>query len=155
MTDEQRQQLYEVLDYDEKSALAASFETPRDALKARIVAKLDRGSFTLKTDPHNKDVEIISIRFDTFQATFLQRPDNFETSLSLASFAVHDGTTTDTLYPRVVYVQEKEEEAVFRTQEDATDAIQPGFCDVCSVGVSQDRAGGEQGAFGSVLGTKG
>ena len=35
MTDEQRKELYEVLDYDEKSALAASFETPRDALKMR------------------------------------------------------------------------------------------------------------------------
>lgn len=90
MTDEQRKQLYEVLDYDEKSALAASFESPRDALKARVVAKLDRGSFALKTDPHGKNTEIISIVLDRFQATFLQRPDNFETSLSLTSFAVRD-----------------------------------------------------------------
>lgn len=105
MTDEQRKELYEVLDYDEKSALAASFETPRDALKMRIVAKLDRGSFALKADPHGKDAEIISIVVDRFQTTFIQRPDNFETSLSLTSFAVHDGTTADTLYPRIVYVQ--------------------------------------------------
>src|SRR5882762_8878260 len=47
MTDEQRKQLYDVLDYDEKSALAESFQTPRDALKARVGAKLDKGSFSL------------------------------------------------------------------------------------------------------------
>ncbi|KAI0094888.1 vacuolar protein sorting-associated protein 13 [Irpex rosettiformis] len=112
MTDEQRKELYEVLDYDEKSALAASFETPRDALRMRIVAKLDRGSFALKTDPHGKNVEIVSIVVDRFQTTFIQRPDNFETSLSLTGFAVHDGTTTDTLYPRIVYVQDEKVDAV-------------------------------------------
>ena len=61
----------------------------------RSVAKLDRGSFALKADTHGKDAEIISIVVDRFQTTFIQRPDNFETSLSLTSFAVHDGTTAD------------------------------------------------------------
>jgi vacuolar protein sorting-associated protein 13A/C len=112
MTDDQRRQLYEVLDYDEKTALAASFEAPRDALKMKVVAKLDRGSFALKTDPHGRNTEIVSIVLDRFQTTFIQRPDNFETSLSLTSFAVHDGTTTDTLYPRIIYVQDEKNDAV-------------------------------------------
>ena len=106
MTDEQRKQLYEVLDYDEKTALASSFEAPRDALKARVTASLERGSFALKTDPHGRNTEIISVLFDRFQADFLQRPDNFETSLSLKSFAIHDGTTKNTVYPRIVQVQD-------------------------------------------------
>ncbi|KAI0932190.1 hypothetical protein AcW2_000882 [Taiwanofungus camphoratus] len=108
LTDEQRQQLYEALDYDEKAALAESFETPRDALKARVATQLKRGSFALRSDPHGVNMEILSIVSDVFQATFIQRPDNFETSLSLGSFAVRDGTTKNTLYPQIVHVQESQ-----------------------------------------------
>jgi vacuolar protein sorting-associated protein 13A/C len=121
MTDEQRKQLYEALDYDEKTALASSFETPRDALNLRVAASLQRGSFALKTDPHGRDMEIISIQFDRFQADFLQRPDNFETSLSLTSFAVYDGTTKNTVYPFIVQVQDKNGSAVSGASIDATD----------------------------------
>lgn len=118
MTDEQRKELYEVLDFDEKAALAASFETPRDALNARINASLERGSFALKTDPHGKNDEIISVHFDRFSADFIQRPDNFETSLSLTSFAVHDGTTKNTVYPRIVHVQDREVDATSTNSAD-------------------------------------
>lgn len=121
LTDEQRKELYEVLDYDEKSALAASFEAPRDALKAKVVATLERGSFALKTDPHGRNTEIISIVLDRFQTTFLQRTDNFETSLSLTSFAVHDGTTTNTLYPRIIYVQDEKNGAVAGQKQSSLD----------------------------------
>ncbi|KAH9950347.1 vacuolar protein sorting-associated protein 13 [Amylocystis lapponica] len=108
MTDEQRQQLYEALDYDEKAALAESFEAPQDALRARVRAQLNRGSFALKTDPHGKNTEILSIVFDIFQANFIQRQENFEASISLGGFAIHDGTTTNTLYPLIVHVQENQ-----------------------------------------------
>ncbi len=107
MTDEQRKELYKALDYDEKAVLAESLDTPRDALKARVKAQLNRGSFALKTDPHGKNSEIVSVVFDIFQATFLQRQDNFETSLSLGGFAIRDGTTQNTAYPLIVHVQEK------------------------------------------------
>lgn len=105
MTDEQRKQLYDVLDYDEKSALADSFQAPRDAIKARVVAKLDKGSFALRTGPRQVE-EVISIVFDIFQATFIQRPDNFEASVSLGGFGVFDGTTKDSLYHQIVQVNE-------------------------------------------------
>ena len=126
MTDEQRKELYEMLDYDEKAALAASFEAPRDALKTRVVAKLDRGSFALKTDPHGQSAEIISVVFDQFSANFLQRPDNFEVSLALTGFEVHDGTTTNTIYPLIVHVQESKDSATrVVTQDVKTDIADP------------------------------
>ena len=96
-------QLYEVLDYDEKSALLAeSFQAPRDALKARVVATLNRGSFALKTDPHGANKEIISIVSESSNSTFIQRPDNFEVTLSFGGFEILDGTTSNTLYPQIV-----------------------------------------------------
>ena len=118
MTEEQRKQLYEVLDYDEKSALLAeSFQAPRDALKARVVATLNRGSFALKTDPHGANKEIISIVSESLNSTFIQRPDNFEVTLSLGGFEIRDGTTSNTLYPKIVHVQESKSGPTSPTRE--------------------------------------
>jgi vacuolar protein sorting-associated protein 13A/C len=106
MTEQQRRELYEVLDYDEKAAIAESFELPRDALKAKIQAELKRGSFALKTDPHGVAKEIISVVFDEFQATGIQRRDNLEVLTSLGGFTVYDGTAKDTLFPQIVQVKQ-------------------------------------------------
>ncbi|KAJ7071032.1 vacuolar protein sorting-associated protein 13 [Mycena amicta] len=107
MTEEQRKQLYDVLDYDEKAAVAEALSAPRDSLKARIAAKLNKGSLALKTLPRGGPAkEIISIVFDIFQANVIQRPDNLEASVSLGGFGVFDGTTTSTLYPQIVQVKD-------------------------------------------------
>ncbi|KAF7306925.1 hypothetical protein MIND_00485000 [Mycena indigotica] len=107
MTEEQRKQLYDVLDYDEKSALADALSAPRDSMKARIVAKLNKGSFALKSLSKDKSAtDIISIVFDVFQANVIQRPDNLEASVSLGGFGVFDGTTANTLYPQIVEVKD-------------------------------------------------
>lgn len=107
MTEEQRQQLYEVLDYDERAALAESFQAPRDALKLRISSTLNKGSFALRSDPHGpgSGSEVISLVFDVFRANFIQRPESFDASISLGGFEVYDGTTKDTLYPQIVHVK--------------------------------------------------
>lgn len=105
MTEEQRKQLYDVLEYDEKSALAESFQAPRDSLKTRIAAKLHRGSFALRTGPQQSE-EVVSVVFDVFQANIIQRPDNLEASVSLGGFGVFDGTTKNTLYHQIVQVKE-------------------------------------------------
>lgn len=118
MTDEQRKQLYDVLDYDEKDALAYSLQAPEDSLKTRITARLNKGSFSLITDPHDSPREIISVVFDTFHADILQRPDNLEASLSLKAFKVFDGTTKDTLYPQIVRVKAPTASQKHRTSEE-------------------------------------
>ncbi|KAJ7487596.1 vacuolar protein sorting-associated protein 13 [Mycena galericulata] len=107
MTEEQRKQLYDVLDYDEKAAVVEGLTAPREALKARIVAKLNKGSFALKTHPHGETVkDVISIVFDVFQANVIQRLDNLEASVSLAGFGVFDSTTKNSLYPQIVQVKD-------------------------------------------------
>ncbi|KAK7064233.1 hypothetical protein R3P38DRAFT_3417731, partial [Favolaschia claudopus] len=107
MTEEQRKQLYDVLDYDEKTALVESLSVPRETMKARIAAKLNKGSFALKLHPHGEPArDVISIVFDVFQANVIQRPDNLEASVSLGGFGVFDGTTKNTLYPQIVQVKE-------------------------------------------------
>lgn len=105
MTEEQRKQLYEVLDYDEKTALVESLQVPRDSLKTRISAHLKRGSFALNADPHGQPTSVMSIVFDVFQANFIQRPHNFEASVSLNGLRVFDSTTKNSLYPQIVHVK--------------------------------------------------
>lgn len=106
MTEQQRKELYAVLDYDEKAALAEALQAPRDALKARVVAKLNKGSFTLRTDPHGNTQDILSIVFDAFQADVIQRADNLEASISLGGFGVFDGTTENSVHPKIVQVKD-------------------------------------------------
>jgi vacuolar protein sorting-associated protein 13A/C len=106
MTADQRKELYDVLDYDEKAALVDSLQLPRDALVTRITAKLDKGSFTLTTDPHGIAGEVVSITFVAFQADTIQRPDSIEASISLGGFGVFDGTSRNTLYPQIVQVKD-------------------------------------------------
>ena len=105
MTTEQRKELYNVLDYDEKAALVDSFQTPRDALKASIVAKLRKGSFALRTNACGEAEEVLSVVFNVFQANVIQRPDNFEASVSLGGFGVFDGTTKNSLHRQIVHVK--------------------------------------------------
>lgn len=112
MTEEQRKQLYDVLDYDEKSSLMETLQAPRDSLKMQVTAKLKRGSLTLKTDPHGACKEAMSVVFDIFNASFIQRPGNFEAVLSLQDFRVFDGTTANTLYSQIVSVKKDVEKRV-------------------------------------------
>ncbi|KAG6381178.1 vacuolar protein sorting-associated protein 13 [Boletus reticuloceps] len=105
ITDEQRRQLYDILDYDEKSAITASLETPRDAVKLQVAAELRKGSFALKSHPRGATSDIISMVFESFRADFIQRPENFEASVSLGGLGVFDGTTKNTLHPQIVQVK--------------------------------------------------
>lgn len=112
MTDEQRRQLYEALDYDERSAIAESFEVPRDALLLHVAAELKKGLFALKTEPRRNAKDVISTNFDSFRADFVQRPDNFEISISLGGFSVYDGTTANTAHPQIVQVKNPDSKKV-------------------------------------------
>ncbi len=105
ITTEQRKQLYEVLDYDEKAALADSLQAPSDSLKARISTQLRKGSMSLIIEPHGRTVEIMSVVFGVFRANYTQRPDNFEVSMSLENLQVSDRTTKGSIYPQIVQVK--------------------------------------------------
>ncbi|KAG5731737.1 Vacuolar protein sorting-associated protein 13 [Termitomyces sp. T112] len=112
MTADQRKELYAVIDYDEKESLSESLQSPRDSLKARIAAKLNKGSFTLRTNSFGDAQDIISVVFDRFQANFLQRADNLEASISLGGLGVFDNTTPGSRYHQIVRVKDTKNDAV-------------------------------------------
>ncbi|CZR58169.1 related to vacuolar protein sorting-associated protein VPS13 [Phialocephala subalpina] len=106
MTEEQRKELYDAIDWDEKTALAESVDLPKDTVKMQINASLNTGSFTLKQNPHGDVAEILSLYFDGFRAKFLQRPESFLANVSLAGLRVNDGTTPDSQFPQIVRVKD-------------------------------------------------
>jgi vacuolar protein sorting-associated protein 13A/C len=132
MTEEQRKELYDAIDWDEKAALAESVDLPRETVKMQIDASLNTGSFTLKRDPNDNVVEILSLYFDAFRAKILQRPDSFFTDISLGGLRVNDGTTPDNLFTQIVRVKDAPNEPLAKieidgTAEDAQDTVDPFF----------------------------
>jgi vacuolar protein sorting-associated protein 13A/C len=118
MTEEQRKELYDAIDWDEKTALAESVDLPKETVKMQIDASLNTGSFTLKRDPHDKVFEVLSLYFDAFRAKFLQRPDSFLADISLGGLRVNDGTTPESLFPQIVCVKDAPETPAPRLQLD-------------------------------------
>lgn len=108
MTDEQKKELYEIFDVDEKTALAKSFEKSDDSIKFKVSAQLKQGSMTLRKGPHEDSKDVLSLFFDGFQAGFIGRVGSMDLSAALGNFRVFDDTTSDTLYRQIVHVKESE-----------------------------------------------
>ncbi|RVD82950.1 uncharacterized protein DFL_007357 [Arthrobotrys flagrans] len=109
MTEQQRRELYDAIDWDEKKSLAESIDLPRDSIKMEVETSLKTGSFTLKRGPHSTNaVEITSLSFDDFKAALVQRPDSFLAETSLGGLRVYDGTTPGSLFPQIVRVKPSE-----------------------------------------------
>lgn len=106
MTDQQRKELYDAIDWDDKKAITESIDLPRESVKLHVESSLRTGSFTLKRDPHGKGTEILSLMFDNFKAKGLQRPDSLLADLSLGGMRVYDGTTEGSLFPQIVNVKD-------------------------------------------------
>lgn len=109
MTDQQRKELYEAINFDEKQSLAEAVDTPKEYIKMQIELSLRTGSFTLKRDPHGKRSEILKLLFDSFKTEFLKRTDNFFAKLSLEGMRLYDGTTEGSLFPQIVKIKDAPE----------------------------------------------
>ncbi|EAW10592.1 membrane morphogenesis protein VPS13 [Aspergillus clavatus NRRL 1] len=106
MTEEQRQELYNAIDWDEKKAIAESVDVPREWVKLQVNSGLRAGSFTLRRDPHGKGTEVMKLVFDNLRAKALQRPDSFFFEVDLGGLRVYDGTTEGSLFPQIVRVKD-------------------------------------------------
>lgn len=88
--------------------MQSNLEEAKDTILLAIDAKLRTGSFALKKDPHGANTTIFSIVFDTFLASVLQRTDNFKAGIALGGLTCIDGTTKNSLYPKIIRVKEAE-----------------------------------------------
>ncbi|KAI9714321.1 MAG: hypothetical protein M1820_000282 [Bogoriella megaspora] len=106
MTEQQRKELYDAIDFDEKQNIADAVDMPKDAVKMQAELSLRTGSFTLKRDPHGSKKEILQLLFDSFTAKALQRPDSMFVELSLDGMRLYDGTTDGSLYRQIITIKD-------------------------------------------------
>ncbi|WWD17860.1 hypothetical protein CI109_102304 [Kwoniella shandongensis] len=107
MSEEEKKELDDIIDYDASAAATTTVgSTPRDYMKVRISAKLQKGSFSLRTDPHGANKDVIALVFDSFSADAVQLTDSMKGKIALGGFRVYDGTTPDSLYPQIVRVKD-------------------------------------------------
>ena len=106
MTEGQRKELYDAIEWDEKAALAESVDVPREAVQMCVETSLGTGSFTLKRNPNNNPTDLLSLHFDLFKASALKRKDSVLANISLGGLRVNDGTTPDSIYQEIVRVKD-------------------------------------------------
>ncbi|WVQ62160.1 uncharacterized protein L199_000298 [Kwoniella botswanensis] len=117
MSEEEKKEIDDIIDYDATAAAESVGTTPRDFMKARLSAKLNKGSFSLRTEPHGKNNDIIALVFDSFSADAVQLTDSMKGKIALGGFRVYDGTTPDSLYPQIVRVKDIEESDKGKTRQ--------------------------------------
>lgn len=107
MDESSRKQLDDLFDWDqaERQALSDAMDMPRDAVRLRVHAKLDTGSFVLRRDPHGSNTDMVSLMFDAFSADVFQRPDNFEAAVALGGIRVYDATCPGSIHSEVCRVK--------------------------------------------------
>ncbi|KAI9491569.1 hypothetical protein BDB00DRAFT_766791 [Zychaea mexicana] len=105
MTEEQKRELYEAIDYDEeKASIAASVDMPKDTKKLLINTKLNRGSLTLMkhngSDQSRRD--LTSLVFDTVTADVIQYIESARIAVGLGDLRLYDNLTPKTIYPQLI-----------------------------------------------------
>lgn len=106
LTDEQRKELYDAIDFDDKKQIAESVDMPKEAVKLQVDMSLREGSFTLKRDPHGKATEMLQLVFQGFDTKFLQRTDSMLAEVSLETMKLFDGTTEGNLFPQMLNIKQ-------------------------------------------------
>jgi vacuolar protein sorting-associated protein 13A/C len=106
MSEQQRKELYQAIDFDEKKNIEESVDMPREAIKLQVDMHLKTGSFTLRRDPHGKMTDMLRLLFDDFSTEFIQRTDSTLLDLSLGGMRLYDGSTEGNLYEQMLQVKD-------------------------------------------------
>ncbi|KAI9493351.1 hypothetical protein BDB00DRAFT_946102 [Zychaea mexicana] len=111
ITDEQKQEFYDAIEYDEdKAAAIEAVDFAKDTMKLSLRTTLNTGSFTIKRNPHaGQPAEVISLIFDTVILGAIQYVDSFKASAALGDLRLYDGVTRNTQYRQLIGAKEKAE----------------------------------------------
>ncbi|KAI7863658.1 hypothetical protein BDF14DRAFT_1733660 [Spinellus fusiger] len=109
ITEEQKQEFYDAIEYDEEmEAVVESIDFPKDTILLSLRTTLNKGSFTLKREPHSENpVELVSLVFDTVMLGAVQYVGSFVGTAALGDLILYDGTTKDTHYRKLIGVKQK------------------------------------------------
>jgi len=108
MTAAERKELDDIIDFDAEAAAQPMGATPNDFMRARVAAKLNKGSFSLRVEPHGETRDIVALVFDSLSADAVQLTESISGRFALGGFSVHDGTMINSLYPQIVKVKDQD-----------------------------------------------
>lgn len=104
MTKEQRQELYDAIDFTEGQDAFSNISVPKDRATMKISSLLKKGAFSIKRKAQN--TKLTDIIFENCEVDFLQRPDSFLAAFKLHEFKVEDGST-NTIYKHIISVKKQ------------------------------------------------
>ncbi|ODQ79571.1 hypothetical protein BABINDRAFT_161957 [Babjeviella inositovora NRRL Y-12698] len=101
ITEEQRQELYDAIDYDQEAIIEA-VSIPRERVKVELLATLKKGGILIRRKRF--EPSLAEVVFEGCTTQLYQRPDSFLAKFQLQEFRVEDGTET-TMYKHIVSVK--------------------------------------------------
>ncbi|SCW01107.1 LAFE_0D05226g1_1 [Lachancea fermentati] len=102
MTEEQKQELYDAIEFNEDQDVKDAIEIPRERVTTKVSCLLNRGSLSIKNK--TKGIKLGEIIFEDCETGFYQRPDSFLATFKLDEFKIEDGSP-NTLYKHIVSVK--------------------------------------------------
>lgn len=107
ITEEQKNEFFNAIEFDENKEVADSFDIPRDRILTAVGCSLKTGSFTIKDSQASPPfAEFIS---NGGKVDFFQRKDSYYIGFKLNEFRVEDGSKT-TMYKHIVSVKPFDED---------------------------------------------
>ncbi|KAG2218450.1 hypothetical protein INT45_003637, partial [Circinella minor] len=161
ITDEQKKELYEAIDYDEeKATIAAAVDMPKDfsnnqfillnkTMKLSINTKLKRGSLSLMkhvaSDRSRHD--LASLVFDTVTTDVIQYIESAKIGVSLGDLRLYDNLTPNTIYPQLIGARSRD--GTSRSLADAIYAQNDGF--ISKITDISEPSGDKEPLFNAVI----
>ncbi|KAF7732148.1 hypothetical protein EC973_006403 [Apophysomyces ossiformis] len=111
ITEEQKQEFYDAIEYDEdKAAVAESIEFPKDTIFLSLRTTLNKGSFTVQRNPHaEKPIELLSLVYDTVMLGAVKYVDSWKATAALGDIRLYDGITLNSQYRQLMGVKKKDD----------------------------------------------
>ncbi|WPK23425.1 hypothetical protein PUMCH_000665 [Australozyma saopauloensis] len=103
LTDEQRQALYETIDYDENQTSEAAINVPKDRVLTEVFVNLKKAGFSLRANKNSSS--LAELTAEGCRTQFYQRSDSFLANFQLEEFKIEDGTPKP-LYKHIVSVKQ-------------------------------------------------
>ncbi|QPG76144.1 hypothetical protein FOA43_003530 [Brettanomyces nanus] len=102
LSDDQRKELYDAIEFDESKRLADSLDVPRERVMISVGWNLKKGSLAIKKGESIRP--LAAIVFEGMHADLFQRKDSYYLGFKLREFKVEDGSE-NTLYRHIVSVK--------------------------------------------------
>ncbi|KAK5142504.1 Vacuolar protein sorting-associated protein 13 [Rachicladosporium monterosium] len=144
MNEQQRKELYQAIDFDEKKSLTEAVDMPREAVKMQVDMNLKSGGVTLRRDPHGKKTDILRLLFDDFSTEFTQRTDSTLVNLSLGGMRLYDGSTEGNMFEQMLRVKDAspvpESERITELGDDEKEKFKDAKADATAEEEDEDEA---------------